>query len=361
MKILGIILLSALGLGFLRAADSQPPFYQIERLDDLHNYGAVRNILMNNLGHVAALIDNEYSGLHLFLRSPKRTIEIPLPPGILEPGSLVSLNVHGSMLFRNAVAYSAYRYHHGKFLNLTNLVPYKYFNPVAINNRGRLVGGAQRDAGSPICAFSYYRGRHKELGSLLPGLHSLAIAVNNHGVTVGAAYYQTNEVVFFGDNYHAVVFKKGQAKDLGVVDGATSSLATGVNSRGTVIGTSSFWPATEEGRTSYTWGFVYRDGTMSPLLPLPGDRHSHVNSINRRGQIVGYSDDGDGEQTAVLYQNGDVFNLNELLPPDIYPELSKAVSINDRGVIVAINQHGEAFLLTPAKRPTNTPTPATER
>ena len=92
------------------------------------------------------------------------------------------------------------------------------------------------------------------------------------------------------------------------------------------------------------------------MLPaLPGGGHMRAESINRNGLIVGYAADEDSDRIAVLFQNGETFNLNELIPEDSQAYLSKGLSINDRGVIAARNDDGEVFLLFPL--PTRSPGP----
>jgi probable HAF family extracellular repeat protein len=350
-KMMGILLMGLCGLASLPAATNEPPRYRLVRLDEFVDHDGSADLLLNNRGQVTVMVHDEDATPRLFIRGRNRTVELPLPAGTSEFLTLAGRTAHGTILFRHAVKYSAHYYRQGKMFNLSNALPYKYFNIVAMNSRGRIVGGAQRQDGPPITAFSYYRGRHKELGTLLPGTSSFACAVNNRGQVVGAAQYQTN----LDDSpillHHAVIFKKNGVEDLGALEGASTSIATGINDRGTVIGYSSVSQTTEDGPISYRRGFVYRDGVMQQLYPLPGHVLSEPKSINRRNQIVGYSSEefsevGD-EQRAVLFLNGETFDLNNLIPPDSEVELREALSINDRGVIAAIGNFGESFLLIP--------------
>ena len=347
MKIIAAFLLATLCLGSAQCATNQALRYRLQRLDEFVDHDGSADLLLNNRGQVAALVHDEDSTPHLFLRGRKRTIEVLLPIGASASLQLAALTGHGTILFRDEANDSAYHYRRGKPLNLSNALPYKYFNTVAMNNRGRIVGSAQWDLGTPITAFSYYRGRHRELGSLLLNTPSFALAVNNRGQVVGASEYQTNIGDATDYSLHAVIFKKDGVVDLGTLDGGKFSVATGINDLGTVIGYSVISQPTEDGPINYRRGFVYRDGVMEPLNPPPGHVHSRPLSINRRGQIVGYSTDKDGERRAVLLLNGQTFDLNDLIPPDSDVELRMALSINNRGVIAAIGDSGESFLLIP--------------
>ena len=77
--------------------------------------------------------------------------------------------------------------------------------------------------------------------------------------------------------------------------------------------------------------------------------------INNCGQIVGYSGpDKNGSDLhnthAVLWENGQVIDLQNQIPGNSGWVLRQAAGINDRGQITGIGQHNgknRAFLLTP--------------
>ena len=77
-----------------------------------------------------------------------------------------------------------------------------------------------------------------------------------------------------------------------------------------------------------------------------------ANSINARGQVVGFSLVS-GNETAFLYQNGTRIELNSVLPAGSGWALAFASDINDRGQIVGTGIHNgalHAFLLSPSKK-----------
>jgi probable HAF family extracellular repeat protein len=347
-KMMGVLLVGLFCLASLSAAINEPPRYRLLRLDEFVDYDGSADLLLNNRGQVTAMVHDEDSTPRLFIRGQRRTIELPLP-ATAGPALVLKGRTSGeTILFDGGNgSYSAYLYRRRTLVNLTNILPYKYFNFVFMNNRGRIVGGAQQSEGPPITAFSFYRGRVRELGTLLPNTSSAALGANNRGQIVGASQVQTELNGNPIGVYHAVIFGRNKVKDLGSLEPGQSSVATHISSRGAIIGYSSVTEPTDEGRVSYRRAFVHQEGVMRQLFPLPGHVRSEANGINRRGQIVGLSIDEHGEATAVLFLNGETFDLNELIAPDNEVELREALSINDRGVIAAVADGGESFLLIP--------------
>lgn len=91
---------------------------------------------------------------------------------------------------------------------------------------------------------------------------------------------------------------------------------------------------------------------MTDLGALPGDVFSLANSVNNRGQIVGFSQDASFNSTALLWQHGVMTDLNALIPPGSHFFLQEALGINNRGQIVGYGiEPGQVFphgyLLTP--------------
>ena len=81
--------------------------------------------------------------------------------------------------------------------------------------------------------------------------------------------------------------------DLGHLGGGNSE-ATGINSRGQVVG----WSRT----ASWEYhAFLWEDGEMTDLGTLPGGAWSFAQGINSRGQVVGSSDTDSGGRHAVLW------------------------------------------------------------
>ena len=84
---------------------------------------------------------------------------------------------------------------------------------------------------------------------------------------------------------------------------------------------------------------------------LPGDFTSAGLAINSRGEVVGASNDTDGNLRAFIWRNGLMTDLNTLVPADSPLYLLFAAGINERGEIVGFGATPggdvHAFLATP--------------
>jgi probable HAF family extracellular repeat protein len=92
----------------------------------------------------------------------------------------------------------------------------------------------------------------------------------------------------------------------------------GINDRGLIAGTSSTLSLAP-------WAVVWADGIMTLLGTLPGATFSSAIAINKRGQVVGRSD-----QRPVLWDGDAILELG--MPAG--GTSATAVAINDRGEIV---------------------------
>jgi probable HAF family extracellular repeat protein len=85
-----------------------------------------------------------------------------------------------------------------------------------------------------------------------------------------------------------------------------------------------------------------------------GGAYSSAHGMNNAGQVVGDSNTSAGYTRAFLYSDGQMVDLNSLIPSDSGWTLQSAEAINNRGQIAGYGTHnGEgqrAFLLTPDKK-----------
>jgi probable HAF family extracellular repeat protein len=220
------------------------------------------------------------------------------------------------------------------------------FNGVAtsINNRADAVGYSYID---PVNrhAFLYSNGAMTDIDSL--GGYSVAFAINDEGVIVGLASAQ------FNGTATAFVYSQGVTTE--IFPTRTESDARDVNNRGQVVG--EFLTA----NGSAFHAFLYSEGVITDL-GSPESPETIAFAINDRQQVVGTTfvpyaatcPDGpcvQYKEHAFFYQNGNMADLNSLIPSDSGWELSWAFDIDNHGRIVGygvVNDKFRAFLLTPA-------------
>jgi chitinase len=242
------------------------------------------------------------------------------------------------------------------FLGVGSPAPAGYSSAAAINSKGNAVGASLGAAGGSIStdthAALFSAGAVVDLGTL-GGNDSEALGINDSGIIVGDA--QTSPGTSQSSQSHAF-FYDGTMHDLGVLPGGTESSATAINASGTIVGQS----ALNGGTHAVVWAtagngsYAIRDlGSLGPLA----SNFSQANAINSSGQIVGISTTPQNGETAFIYSNGVMTDLNSLLPTGSSVTLHEATAINDSGQILAyslnpITNVSTTFLLTPtAPRP----------
>lgn len=201
-----------------------------------------------------------------------------------------------------------------------------YGRAVDINDAGVTVGhGYDHDGVSR--ATTWRRGEVNHLPSLTkkpsPGW---AHAINRHGDVVGHSQARGNP-----ENGHAVLWRAGQAIDLGALGRpkdlkATYSDALDINDAGQVVGYSHVSPG---GPTHpVRWDDPQ---TLVDLGPLPGGANSIAHAINRSGLVVGASEFGPSDDYHAVAWGPDGIRDLGTLPGHTR---SWARAVNAHGVIV---------------------------
>lgn len=264
---------------------------------------------------------------------------------------------------------------HGASIQLNiraSAIPFKLTD---INDAGQVVG--RSESGLPCV---WHDGSVTELGAA-PGY---ALGINNAGQVCGmsgsapflwdngalmditpaewtgpayACSISDGGVIVGSNRGTACVWTNGIGARLDL-PGTTSSEAWSVNSRGDIVG---WWTLYGSSRTA----FMYSNGIALDIGGVAHPGVSRANSINDAGQIVGYCFNADSPRIpwpgrdpiyvpnrAVLWDDGAMSDLNDLIAPGSGLVLTQAWDINDRGDIVgealAPDTGGlRSYLLTP--------------
>ncbi len=204
-----------------------------------------------------------------------------------------------------------------------------------INNSGQAVGYAQ-NAEAIQHAVLWGSGGIVDLGDLDPVWpnHSAAYGVNEAGQVVGCSNTDVP------GEYHGFLWQNGSMQDLGTL-GGRYSCGMAINEDSQVVGDS--WLPDNTTQRAFLW-----DGGMQDLGALGWDR-SIAYDINDAGQVVGALQTGQNTH-AFVWANGQMQDLNNLIPTDSGWVLSEARAINNKGRITGfgtINGQTHAFLLKP--------------
>jgi probable HAF family extracellular repeat protein len=220
-----------------------------------------------------------------------------------------------------------------------------------VNQPGQIVGASSN--GTVTRPFVWWRGEMRDLGTVAGGdtTPGRAWGTNDRGDVVGfsRAFGSTSQATLWtGPNRQRL----GQPEALGSLgDGERFSEAFALNNRRQVVGRSLVAGSTER-------AFLWEPGSGMTDLGSLGLNHSRAMDINQRGQVVGYASTFAGFATisaaaAFLWENGTMYDLNDLVGADSGWELLVAEGINARGAIAGygrIDGQTRAFLLVPVGR-----------
>ena len=221
----------------------------------------------------------------------------------------------------------------------------------AINNRGEVVGFAETANADPTCPPTpvdlpvlWVKGQANALPLIGSDVDGTAFGLNDRGQAVG----------YSGDCFnakHAVRWENGTAfplQDLGV---ERSNFGFAINNLGQAVG--QVRTADGSTRVASLW---QPDGTLTVLGILPGESASSATGINSKGQVVGSTfDSGFNWSGGFIWQNHVLTDLNALIPEDSNLLIINASNINERGQIsgmatVVTGPHAgdiHSILLTP--------------
>lgn len=169
--------------------------------------------------------------------------------------------------------------------------------------------------------FLWSHGRMHDIGTL-GGTIGIDNALNNRGEVVGVSNLAGDQIV------RPFLWDGGKLKDLGTFGGRYGE-ANAINDDGVVVGDSNF-----SGDTHWD-AFLWENSKMHDLGNL--GCNSRAYGINKRRQVVGTSTLADCDTLVpALWQEGKMYNLNDLVPPGSNFQMLAASYINEDGVIAGI-------------------------
>ena len=204
-----------------------------------------------------------------------------------------------------------------------------------INEAGQIIGfAATNTVGPDGCAilhpYFWENGTMQDIGTL-GGTGFELSSLNQRGQVVGFSFLA-------GDHtFHPFLWSKGVLTDLGTLGGNTGQ-ANWINDRGDIVGKADLPGLATQVHDAVLW----RKGQKLDLGVLSGDSCSNAYFVNSHGQIVGTSESFEfctlspepvGQHAFVREAGEPMENLNTLIPSGASLDLAYAVAINDRGEI----------------------------
>ena len=196
---------------------------------------------------------------------------------------------------------------------------------LVINERGQIAGMSITSSGA-VDPFLWENGKMIDLGTL-GGTFGYPNMINSQGQIVGFSD-SLGDVLGQG---HPFLWENGVLKDLGTLGGLLGE-ARWINDGGDAAGYATF-PGEEVVHAA-----LWREGNIIDLGATADFPCSYANGINNLGQVLGALQHCPNNQPreAFLWENGDLVNLNTLIPPGSEIVLESANNANERGEIVAL-------------------------
>jgi probable HAF family extracellular repeat protein len=151
----------------------------------------------------------------------------------------------------------------------------------------------------------------------------IAVAINDHDQVAAFSGACSLEI----GSTHAYFLENSVLTNIGNLGGSTT-IPQAINNKGAVVGFSNVRG------DRFVHAFLWQDGMrMADLGTLEGDVVSAAYGINERTQIVGESDDMNGNPRPYIWQNNVMIDLNSLIPATSPLFLLVATGINEAGEI----------------------------
>jgi probable HAF family extracellular repeat protein len=386
-RLVAVLVLAALPMSVAWGANGGETLYQVTNLDSLGGTPSEGNSI-NNLGWIAGPSELEgnavrratlwrdgepqdlgtLGGLHSNVLFPVKNVR-GLITGIAETAEPDPLNERWSCSrffpSRTGKICRGFVWRNGKMRPLPTLGGSNGF-ATGSNNRRQVVGWAENTVRDPTCsqvdeqylqfhAVIWGPGRRQiqDLPPLPGDSASAATAINDLGQVVGISGRCDRAFGRFSA-VHSVLWEDGVPTNIGDLGGVAWNTPVAINRRGDIVGFSNTSPA--DGGSFRAQAFLKLAG--QPIQNLgtisPDETLSQALGINEARQVVGIScTPGFASCRAFIWENGVMRDLNGLVDPAYSDHLVTANDINDLGQITgrAIEQGTGAevpFVATPA-------------
>lgn len=208
-----------------------------------------------------------------------------------------------------------------------------YFRGMAINDSGSVAGWGRTSTGATASTWSPGSGSVSVDNT--GALNSVAAGINSAGTVVGSLSYDESTYTGF------YVTHGGSVSLLTNSFGGSNSYALGINSSGQITGQADSSDGTG---TTYAFRWTSGGGMVALTNPYPGNGSSG-NAINNSGQIAGYITDNNGNNQAVRWEANNSVTVIGNLSGGAY---AYANAINNLGHVVGYADNGnggeDAFL-----------------
>jgi uncharacterized membrane protein len=215
-------------------------------------------------------------------------------------------------------------------------------NPTAINAAGHIAGYGRQVDGMQVAFFWTATDGFTTLGNYSSGAENLntAYGMNDLDQVTGNLRFTRKGA------YHAYLWSPDllSPRDLGTVNGGSTSSGFGINNAGRIVGFS------QDGSASTVpepMNWTRREG-MTILATIADSLYAQATAINDAGQVIGLNQTGTADQAFYKSGRGEIRFLKGLGGNIVY-----ATGINQQGVII-----GAATDSTGKTHPVMWPTPA---
>ena len=242
----------------------------------------------------------------------------------------------------------AFLWDSGVMHDLGTLGEYKKSDALDVNDHGQVVGYARADPRDHMVrartfrAFEFDNDTTRDLG-ILEDPNSFASAINADGSVAGWAEVSKYHLPGFIESEHLVVWDGDAPSDLGTLPGFELMKPSRINSMGQIAGL-----ATNAGPYQPSHAFLYANGTLLDLGSLAGEKSSsQAHGLNDRGKVVGWFNTPTGVRHAAVWEDGQLVDLNTLLPSESAWVLTEARAINNANQVAGVGFFGggpHAFL-----------------